>query len=152
MHEAVRTTRELIPDHYATLLGERPAGSRWGRPFTAEDFALPWRATEPPRDTRVEGCRYFVLDGQAFAEAFPEATVGAVPYGSLTAAQRAQVRLATGTHGPELRLPLGTVLAATEAWLIVGPHDGRDVVFTVHPGPVMLPCPDVKASVAVKIA
>jgi hypothetical protein len=138
MHNAINNTRDLLPDHFASLLHERPAGSRWGRPFTEADFELPWREAD--------------LDGAAFARAFPAATLGAVPYSRLCAADRAAVYRVDGAHGPELRIDRMAIARPVEAWLIVGPHDGHEVVFTAHPGPVMLPLHDRALDPALPLA
>ena len=141
MFDALNNTRK-IGGHFDSLLGERPAGSRWGRAFIEADFALPWREAQPADAVRQPGCRYFVLDGDAFAVAFPRATLGAVPYSSLTDAQRTNVYRANGAHGVELRIDTLAPGRPAEAWVIIGDHDGDQVIFTVHPGRVMLPCPD----------
>ena len=150
--EAVAATKEAIPDHYATLLGERKFGSKWGRDFTEADFELPWEETDPPEVTRMPGCRYFKLDGEAFASAFPDALLGATLLKNLPADLIDKVRIKEGDHGTELRIDLIDICHdieyPTEAWLIVGEDNGRQVVFTAHPGPPMVP---LSPETAVKI-
>lgn len=159
MQDAINNTKQFLPDHFATLLGERPAGSQWGRAFTEQDFCLDWREADPGASVRQQGCRYFRLARREFVRAFPDATVAAVRYCDLLTEQRARVYRTAGAHGPELRLDLSATAPADEAWLIVGPHQGNDVVFTVHPGPVMAPDPghpldqlDPAAPIAVKLS
>ncbi len=159
MQNAIENTQTLIPDHYATLIGERPFGSQWGRDFTEADFELPWVEAEVPAAVRQDGCRYFKLDGDAYRDAFPNATLGAVPFNTLSPNLQREVRREEGSHGPELRLYAAerNIPTTDEAWLIVGLENGAEVVFTAHPGPVMLPSPkdggllDPKLPYAVKV-
>jgi hypothetical protein len=164
LKNAISTTKEILSDHYDTLLGERPAGSQWGRDFTEADFDLPWSEAEVPSALRIDGCRYFRLDPEVVKAEFHDATLGAVPFKDLPAALIGSIRIEDGAHGSELRATVPAevfdgLADVTEAWIIVGKHDGRDVVFTAHPGPVMAPLPkdlanvtlDDLAHVAVKI-
>jgi hypothetical protein len=123
--------------HRATLFGERPAGSKWGRPFTLADWdALlgAWEQFTPTGDASKPGCRYFQA---SISEAFPDATLGALPYH-----EARNVSVAEGAHGPELHcvVPSGThALRFKYATLILGEHEGREIVFTIHPGEPMAP-------------
>ncbi len=133
------------PSHLSTLLGERPDGSMWGRPFTEADFSLPWEEVTPDDDDgrlTMPGCRYFRLGGAALRSAFPNAVVGAVRIASVPDSLLPSVMICEGAHGRELRLrpdafELLDVGAPTEAWLVLGPSDGVEVVFTVFPGPLL---------------
>jgi len=137
-----QTTKALIADHFATLLGERPFGSQWGRGFTEADFGLDWREESPPDAVKMEGCRYFRLAHEAFTRAFPGASLGAVAFCDLPEDLRARVEVAEGAHGPELRIHQGIVgrlVEPFEAWLIIGDHEGHQVIFTAHPGLPLAP-------------
>jgi len=144
--QAAATTKTAIPSHFATLLGERPAGSQWGRDFTDADWELPWQEQQDPGPCAVPGCRYFRLDAEAVAQAFPRATVQAIPMSELDIETQRLVEPREGAHGPELaikrsKMPLETPQGPQEAWIILGDHEGQEVVFTAHPGPLMMPCP-----------
>jgi len=142
--QAVASTKSKIPDHFKTLLGERPAGSQWGRWFTEDDFDLPWVEAEPPAGTARPDCFYFRLDEKALRAAFPGATLGAMPFKDVPADLLSSLRVEQGAHGPELRVtvaPDAPFDGVEEAWLILGDHGGDLVVFTAHPGPVMEPLP-----------
>jgi hypothetical protein len=151
--EIIAQTKKLMPDHYETLLGERKAGSQWGRPFTEDDFNLPWEEdlgtgwlplADPARNP---DCRYFRL--KPSREWFPEATVGATRIDELGDAMLSAVRVENGPHGLQL-VCAGAWgrIETNEAWLIVGEHEGREVVFTAHPG---APLPPLNAKTAVKV-
>ncbi len=138
-------TQRLIPDHFKTLLGERPSGSQWGDAGMTENVlrSLYWvevmasdlGSAAQPR------CRYFMAN---IGEQFPNATAGATSIDQLFDDQLEHVRLVKGPHGLGLVLPggdfVGTDLVAM-AYLIVGDHEGHPVVFTVHPGKPLVPLP-----------
>ena len=139
---AAQTTKTLIPEHFATLIGERSFGSKWGRDFTEDDLALGWREQSPFDAVRQEDCRYFRLAPETFARAFPDATLGAVPLCDLSEDLRAKVEAHEGAHGPELRIDRGLVgdlSRPSDAWLIIGDHEGSQVIFTAHPGAPLVP-------------
>jgi hypothetical protein len=133
--------------HAATLFGERPAGSKWGREFTREGWEqlLPrWKRHEPPAQVRQEGCQYFRAP---VGDLFPRATLGAVPWSLVEKLDLyGRVEEAHGPHGAELQMRrscVGDVLPlsgrASYATLIVGEHEGAQVVFTIHPGEPLSP-------------
>lgn len=145
---AIENTKRMIPSHWDTLLGERPAGSQWGREFTEADFALAWvdKTDTLPASVKQEGCVYLNLSGAQVHEHFPAANVGAIPLNLLSEAELEKVRIRNGAHGPELVIESSDFVDSdgrypVEAWVIIGKHDGEDVVFTAHPGPVMKPLP-----------
>lgn len=153
MKNAIENTRRLLPDHFSTLIGERPAGSQWGRPFAEDDFSLPWKQATLDGPEINPSCRYFRLNAWDMRRAFPAATVGAIPLTDVAAPFLEYVTKRSGAHGPELCIParvLGhesAAVRASEAWLIVGPHEGSEVIFTAHPGPLTVPLRDPDASI-----
>lgn len=133
--------------HAATLFGERPAGSKWGRPFTQEDWEAllkRWKRYEPPTAVAQEGCQYFRAP---VGDLFPQASLGAVPWATVERLDLyGHVEQAQGPHGPELQMSRSCVWdvlplsgRATVATLIVGEHEGAQVVFTLHPGEPLSP-------------
>lgn len=166
--EAISNTKIHLPDHYQSLLGERPGGSTWGRPFTKEDFELEWHdATDKVDESvRADNCMYFRLSPADVARAFPDRKLQAIPLSLLDESEWDKVRLRAGAHGVELVYEGGEdgeefdpEAAEDEAWLIVGTHEtNRDtpdvsIVFTAHPGPLMksLPADFAKMPYAVKL-
>jgi hypothetical protein len=139
MKAAIEATKKLIPSHYGTLLGERKAGSQWGRPFAESDWDLPWEEATRliPDEVKIPGCRYFRL--KRLKEYFPNATAGAVPLGDFSDEALAELRVVRGSHGLELSMPNFHTGVALEAWLILGDHEGTEVVFTAHPGKPLAP-------------
>jgi hypothetical protein len=122
-------------DHKATLLGERSAGSKWGRPFAEDDFeelVQGWVEHYPDPAMLVVGCRYFWVGIECD---FPEATQGAVAWSDLQPSVRSQVEVVEGDHGPELQLRCRQKpVQADDATIIIGLSEGKQVVFTIHPG------------------
>ena len=143
--------------HRYTLLGERKAGSKWGRDFTLDD----WRVLEPQwridtfvsRDVQQPGCTYLtVLPTSAEGgPLFPRATLGAWPWLSLTELEQASVEEVQGAHGPELQLKTHADIPAIVATLILGMHEGVEIVFTIHPGPALRPGVERYGCTAVKV-
>ncbi|MEE8615536.1 MAG: hypothetical protein V3T11_10040 [Roseateles sp.] len=127
--------------HRDSLFGERAAGSRWGRAFTENDWEtlLPlWQKFDPVEAARMAGCAYYEANIEAL---FPGATNGALPWGVLHASQQKHVREVDGAHGKELQLSAEHLShsAASMATLIVGPDEGKQVVYTMHPGLPLAP-------------
>lgn len=149
--------------HRATLFGERVAGSKWGRSFTQADWdALlgTWEQFTPADGASMDGCRYFQAP---IGNMFPDATLGAIPFHEVPVPN--SIRVVEGAHGPELQcpeLPSGAhVLCFKWATLILGEHEGAQIVFTIHPGEPLAPwdgrmagerMPLVQAGTAVKLA
>ena len=129
-------------DHRQSLLGERRTGSKWGRPFTLEDwYALlaRWEVFEPEAGIAMPGCTYLRA---SILHLFPLASLGAIAWEMLDASERERVVVHAGAHGPELGLLVesGTrAPGATTATLILGPNAGAEVVYTVHPGDPLRP-------------
>lgn len=129
-------------DHRKTLFGERPAGSKWGRGFRPSDWndLLPrWRVLDGLSEAvRQERCAYYEANVR---DVFPFATVGAVPYADLSQSEKELAAVTDGPHGPELVAPsLATRLRSISvATLILGPHRGLTIVYTIHPGLPLAP-------------
>jgi hypothetical protein len=147
--QTIRAAMAATPEtHAATLFGERKAGSKWGRAFSRDDWAalLPrWQRYEPPETVRQEGCTYLRT---GIGDLFAGATLGAVPWAVVErAGLDGYCEAVTGSHGPELQLSRSCIYPgqlpldgrATVATLILGPHEGADVVFTLHPGEPLAP-------------
>jgi hypothetical protein len=141
--------------HRVTLLGERRAGSKWGRGFTLTDWdALleGWNEnTHVALEARMPGCTYFITH---IGHLFPDATLGAVPWDSLAPSEREEVVDVVGPHGPELQLTARALKfkpRAEYATLIVGPDEGLEVVFTIHPGLPLRPGIERRGKTAVKL-
>lgn len=99
----------------------------------------------------MPGCRYF---SATIADLFPAATLGALAWGDLSEDEQSRVVTREGAHGPELELPVERDAArprATIATLILGMHEGAQVVFTVHPGAPLRPGVERAALSAVKL-
>lgn len=138
VNSVLDATKSTMPGHFETLLGERPRGSKWGGEMTEEILRrLPWVEDTPHESVAMSGCRYF----QCWTKhLFPNATVGAVPLKWL-AGVRCDVAVVEGAHGKELITDARLDVEAHTATLIVGTHEGKEVVFTVHPGDPLLPVP-----------
>jgi hypothetical protein len=147
-----QTTKEKMPEHAKTLMGERPAGSQWGgEGFGEQHLDLPWEdVTEKvPEGAKMPGAKYWHLPPEHRKQHFPQANVGAVPMTELPANLLSKVQMAQGAHGKELQireedLPPELLEQAGEfgAHLITGPEEGvGDVVYTAFPGPIMAPLP-----------
>lgn len=156
-YEMIQQALEDTPeDHRATLFGERPHGSKWGRDFTEEDWATllgAWSELTPPEEVRMGDCRYF---GCRIADTFPKATLGAVAFDELTPERQREVRKVDGPHGPELQI--ANYLRASrvvDATLVLGPHETphgtKLVVFTIHPGDPLAPGVELSGKTAVKL-
>jgi hypothetical protein len=161
--------------HAATLFGERKAGSRWGREFTQADWdaLLPrwWARTHLEPVKGWEGvympeCTYFQAHLGALVDApavFPNAKLGAVSWDSLDDSEWKHVKEQAGPHGPELVFYLrgteptthshllGTMPATDIATLILGPDEGKEVVYTIHPGLPLRPGIERSGMTAVKL-
>lgn len=158
MRERIEKAWEATPLwHRETLLGERKAGSKWGRDFTIDD----WRLLEPQwrldtfisEDVGQPGCTYLTANPTSSegGPLFPLATLGAWPWASLTPLEQAAVEEVPGTHGPELQLKAGDSVPAVVATLILGVHEGTEIVFTIHPGPALKPGVERAGHTAVKV-
>jgi hypothetical protein len=71
--EIINNTKKNAPEHFATLLGERKSGSKWGRGITEGDILLfAEKAVDVTTGTdsavREEGCRYFKFDITSLSE------------------------------------------------------------------------------------
>jgi hypothetical protein len=122
--------------HYASLLGERKAGSKWSGEWTeAHFFSRAWTEYEPAEGMKMPGCHYYMA---SIAQSFPSAYVGAI---SLEEAQRMHMDIvvAQGTHGPELQTASILQVATDIATMIVGDEAGVQVIYTVHPGTPLAP-------------
>jgi hypothetical protein len=152
--EFLDTTEKMHPGHFATLLGERPAGSKWGQEITRGDIInAPWKRL--PLDqtaAHVSFCDYYRLDADDMREHFPQAKQCAFP-SDHPMFEPGDIAARQGAHGWELFQPKAAdfrMWAAKEAWLIVGPAsraDGSSVpnrlmVWTLFPGPIMPPLPE----------
>lgn len=136
VNTALDTTKEKMSDHFNSLLGERPAGSKWGGEMTEEILRdLRWEETFPAQEVCFGTARYYyaVID-----KVFPAAVDAAAPLKDIPTDV---IRVQEGAHGKELVAdgidPVPTMIAT----LIVGEHQGSWVVFTAHPGHPLAPLP-----------
>jgi hypothetical protein len=97
----------------------------------------------------MPGCSYLFA---SIRDLFPHATVGALPWETLTGAEQTHVLSVEGPHGPELQLALHGRKAprATAATLVLGPNEGSEVVYTIHPGMPLRPGIERRGATAVK--
>ena len=135
-------TKEMNSEHADTLLGERPAGSKWGESLTEQKLVgLPWKEWTEAKIPKVmqAGSRYFILRnaGQHFPNARQrmESLADAEKKGYTLSVRR-------GAHGLEIVSPQVKNTGITEAWLIAGAGadaDGKNVpgkmmIWTLYPG------------------
>lgn len=132
--EIINNTKKNAPEHFATLLGERKSGSKWGRGITEGDILLfAEKAVDVTTGTdsavREEGCRYFKFDITSLC---PKAVENYAPAGELE-----HCYVMDGAHGPELVSDEVKVRPAKIGHFITGPlrEDlSIDIVYTVYPG------------------
>ena len=135
-------------NHYANLLGERQAGSKWNGEMTEEILmSLEWHdntgVIHP--EAKIPGCKYYVA---YIRDVFPKATVGAVALHHFdndveAAGDYRGIEVVDGAHGKELHGRGITDWASHThvATMIVGEETGTRVIFTVHPGCPLAPLP-----------
>ena len=131
--EVLITNTKTVADgtHFASLLGERKAGSKWGGMWTEDDFYnRSWCEFEPAVGVKMSGCHYYKCD---ILQSFPNATVGAIPLDDANR-QGMLVKVAQGTHGAELQSESILEVKTDEATMIVGDEGGKQVIYTIHPG------------------
>lgn len=151
--QLIQTALDNTPAaHKSTLFGERRAGSQWGRDFTLADWValLPrWEPINPAPQACLPGCTYYTsLIGDMFAGA----TLGAVAWQDVPETLQGQVQVFSDAHGPSLGLRNGLARPrADTATLILGPDAGQQVVYTLHPGAVLLPGIERNGLTAVKL-
>jgi len=157
-------TKQLNPQHYATLMGERTSGSRWGIEITAEILAsAKWRKlarSEYQEGLHLPFCDYYVIDDEGdMRAAFPHAQQCMETFSEMAARAESYavlgeqcpvlhlVEAVKGDHGWELRATQSHHVQtrhATTAWLIVGPAEdandntieGEQMVWTIYPGEI----------------
>ncbi len=126
---SLERTRKCLPEHYATLWGERIAGSKWGFELTLGHInGDGWKLAQggPVRIYEKESEHQFSLGIQALADIIYD------PYDVISVQQ--------GDHGPELVMdfvcyPEGDLPKTNIMTIIIGPEEGcGDIVFTIHPG------------------
>lgn len=132
--EIIKNTKENAPGHFATLLGERKSGSKWGRGITEADILLfAEKAVEVTSDTdpsvKKNGCRYFRFDITSLC---PKALENYAPAGELE-----HCYVMDGAHGPELVSDEVKVRPAKIGHFITGPlrdDPSVHIVYTLYPG------------------
>ena len=145
-----------LKEHFATLMGERPSGSKWGDRMT-QKILTHWIAKgEKVSHSRlgeraVPGCEYIYVGAEMLHDSFPKAECDIIRSNCLS---REQIRVRLGSHGKELvygeaalrrnwriRRPADK---AHNAWVILGdisshlPESEGQVtgIYTLYPGPL----------------
>ena len=119
---SLERTKKYLPEHYATLWGERIAGSKWGFELTLGHInGDGWKL--------VQGGRVRIFEKKSDHEF----SLGIQP---LSETNIVDIRVQEGSHGPELVMDsTGKPQITNIMTLIIGPEeDCGDVVFTIHPG------------------
>ena len=136
-------TKQLNPEHAATLIGERLRGSKWGENLTEQKLvSLPWEEYRGPKIPGVMQpvARYFKLEDAS--KYFPGSMQRME---SLEDAEKKGYRMSVqqGAHGnKEIVSPDVKDSPIMEAWLIVGPAEdtagkpvpGKEMIWTLFPG------------------
>lgn len=143
VHAVLVQTSNLNEKHYATLIGERPFGSKWGKEITRDELvSLPWQEVKAEGPNMLPFCTYF-------RATLPEgygAMQNAEPFTSIP---NEHIQVQEGAHGLELVSDLVNERECSEAWLIVGPAqdekgnkiEGQYMVWTAFPGELLSPLP-----------
>lgn len=155
---AIEATRQHLPDHWAGLLAQRAelSGKAVGsfvagfRPSALEK-ALELSAWEEDPSVQADllpGCT-------AFKAVIPCGVVGILPLGELPDGTELELRDGHSTGQVEA-VAVGVpreVAQSSYSWLIVGQEEGREVVFTFHPGrPVRTPAIPANGNVGRRIS
>jgi hypothetical protein len=122
---ALKKTKELLPEHYSSLFGERTAGSKWGFELDPRHLGSNWKLVQGG-PVRI----YERISGHEFS-------LGIRP---LKIVNHVDIQIKDGDHGPELVMDVSEYpdidyTVTNIMTLIIGPEeDCGDVVFTIHPG------------------
>ena len=139
MTKVIRRTRKVPNDHIDTLLGQRNSGSQWAEHMICKDVEEIRQIWSKAEIVQVKnGCTYARLESST--------PLGKIGYATVTQLNDdAEVVVEEGAHGLELRLVgvgVGAEASTTEANIIIGEHEGEEVIFTCYPGPVTDKIPD----------
>ena len=125
-------TNSLLGEEYVNSFLQREAGSRW-KVSPQEFISLPWVEEQVSPPILMEGCRYFRAELPDITAEIGLLEIEHEPEFMLQENLLDKVHLYEGDHGLELYY-LGGLRKANEAWCIVGNHQGKEVIFTAHPG------------------
>ena len=138
IRDAIRATKALIPEYWDKTLASRqpgsPLGSRFLETVTEETLlGLQWTdaTDEVAPEVRMEGCTYFTTQELG-------GVMGVVPLAELQPLDVVRLDDSKGTGAVSAVIPREACLASVDfTTLIVGPEQGEQVVFTLHPGPAI---------------
>lgn len=136
--DALRATAELLPSHWQKLLASRtPGESACGSVCDPQDVPLAdalafahWETYEHP--AVMSGCVAYWTRGIC-------GTIGIVPVSDLAEGAELEFRDAHETGYVEACVRMERPARATGTCIILGKHEGREVVFTFHPGEPIRP-------------
>jgi hypothetical protein len=156
---AFAMTRILNPNHYNSLLGERPSGSQWGFDIKLEDYlSLAWHEVSYlHQDVLVPGCIYLKASARPFLDdlnkELPTQRIELLSDLSLKFIA-ASVKVQEGAHGLELVSDQIEEQEVEEVSMILGkaevqegspasmqPIDETLMVWTAYPGRITCPLP-----------
>jgi len=154
--QIIRNTK-LLKEHFATLMGERPSGSKWGGRMT-QKILTHWiaKGNKVPPDRLGEraapGCEYIYIDAEMLQKFFRKAECDIIRSDCF---DREHVKVGLGDHGKELvygkeaiegnwRIRRADPRGAYSAWVILGdisshlPESKGPVtgIYTLYPGPL----------------
>lgn len=157
LREAIQASKEVIPDYYQTHMAMHirgaeadvaPAGSWWSwgdplrTPRTLEEvenvlLSQLWEIETP--DGAMPGCTYLHAVGSG------RMMFGVECVGKLSTMEDSTVDVVP-VHGDPEHLELRAQVRSSkdlpwtrEAWIIIGPEQGRDVIYTAFPGRLIPP-------------
>lgn len=131
IYEMVRSKDKELSEHGSSLLGPRRRGSTTEGALECFDGELEF--TEFFSDAVSKGCRCFVK--------YIAAARGRLKAITLRTAldEGMEVHTREGAHGPELFVDVPPEeckgLSCNSIYVILGDHEGEEVVYTWHPGP-----------------
>jgi hypothetical protein len=126
----------LEQDHYETLSGERPTGSKWGHDFDITSiYSFKWNMLRIDKENKLIFLQAPTPEGW-------NCTVNAERLGDLTVEECESIEVYEGNHGPELVSTLIKERKAEECTMICGmsEHDSsksNPVIYTVYPGLIL---------------
>lgn len=134
--QAFESTKRIALHHYESLLQERPTGSQWGYNPTEEDLTSNGFELQELSGPHISPhCTYYKQNLDEHTLSFQMAESSEV-------VSESSIHAKTGVHGWELISGEVGRSQAREAWIILGPEDGEEIVFTAFPGKLLKPLPE----------